>query len=53
MNNEQSTQPKPYTITEHGSLGVLALGHIGIKLWKKAIQEAKEKRNNTQDNHAK
>jgi hypothetical protein len=44
---EKSHKPveqKEYVVTEHGSLGLLALGHIGIRLWKKAVQEAKNKK---------
>ena len=33
-------KPIPYKITPAGSLGVLALGHVGIDAWR----EAKKKR---------
>ena len=29
---------KEYTITPQGSLGLLALGHVGIKRWKEVEQ---------------
>lgn len=43
--SNNSPEQKEYIVTEHGSLGLLALGHIGIRLWKKAVQEAKNKKN--------
>jgi len=33
-----------YKVTPQGSLGLLALGHIGVKAWRNAIQEAKKER---------
>jgi hypothetical protein len=38
---------KEYTITSQGSLGLLALGHIGIKKWKEVL--ANEKLNKSSD----
>lgn len=34
---------KEYKITPQGSLGLLALGHIGLRMWRKEIEKAKEK----------
>jgi hypothetical protein len=34
---------KEYKITTQGSLGLLALGHIGLRLWRQEIEKAKEK----------
>ncbi|MEN9303991.1 MAG: hypothetical protein RL264_2420 [Bacteroidota bacterium] len=34
---------KEHKIGHHGSLGALALGHIGLRAWRKAIQEEKER----------
>ena len=33
---------KEYKITPQGSLGMLALGHIGLRLWRQEIEKAKE-----------
>ena len=34
-----------YNVTPHGSLGLLALGDIGIKLWRDAVRDnSKNKR---------
>jgi hypothetical protein len=32
---------KEYTITPQGSLGLLALGHVGIKRWKEVVAQEK------------
>jgi hypothetical protein len=34
---------KEYKITPQGSLGILALGHIGLRLWRQEIEKTKEK----------
>lgn len=34
---------REYKMTHHGSIGVLALGHIGIRQWRKAVQAEKER----------
>lgn len=36
----------PYKITEKGSLGLLALGDIGLRTWREVKKEAQQKRNN-------
>lgn len=45
---------KEYKITPQGSLGLLALGHVGLRLWRQEIEKAKEKQANhpkeTKDN---
>jgi hypothetical protein len=31
-----------YKITPQGSLGILALGHIGLRLWRQEIEKSKQ-----------
>jgi hypothetical protein len=38
---------KTYKITKQGSLGLLALGHIGLKQWRKVVEEEKIKEQQT------
>lgn len=33
---------KEYKITPQGSLGLLALGHVGLRLWRKEIEKNKQ-----------
>lgn len=33
---------KEYKITPQGSLGLLALGHIGLRLWRQEIEKNKQ-----------
>lgn len=42
--------PKEYKITEHGSLGLLALGHIGLKKWREVVELEKKKREEEKKN---
>ena len=35
MEKKQQLQPLPYKITPEGSLGVLALGDVGVSEWRK------------------
>lgn len=46
-NNNEKKISQPVEITTDGSLGILALGAVGIKAWKKkrAEQESTEKKN--------
>ncbi len=46
-----SKNKKPnYTVTAQGSLGLLALGDIGIQLWREAVKENREtKKVNSKD----
>jgi hypothetical protein len=50
---------KEYNITPQGSLGLLALGHIGIQKWREAIkaqnkiQESTDKNEKEQNNEKK
>jgi hypothetical protein len=46
-----SKNKKPnYTVTAQGSLGLLALGDLGIQLWRDAIKENREnKKVNSKD----
>ena len=37
------TNPLTYKITPQGSLGVLALGDVGVQAWRKAKTENEEK----------
>ncbi len=41
---------KPFTVPPGGTLGVLALGSIGVRAWKKAREEYFEKQKNEQKN---
>ncbi len=34
---------KPFTVPPGGSLGILALGNVGVRAWKKAKKEWEEK----------
>jgi hypothetical protein len=34
---------KEYKLTSQGSLGLLALGHIGLRLWRQEIEKTKER----------
>lgn len=34
---------KPFTVPPGGTLGILALGNVGIRAWKKAKLEAEKK----------
>lgn len=33
---------KDYKVTHEGSLGILALGSVGLKLWRQAVEENKK-----------
>ncbi len=35
---------KEYIITPQGSLGILALGHLGIRKWREVVQLEKNKK---------
>jgi hypothetical protein len=35
---------KEYIVTAQGSLGILALGHLGIRKWREVVQFEKEKK---------
>lgn len=35
-----------YTVTPQGSLGLLALGHIGLIKWREAIENSKSTKQN-------
>jgi hypothetical protein len=35
---------KEYKITAQGSLGILALGHIGLRKWRAVVAEGNKKR---------
>ena len=49
MKKEKDTKVKEYEVPALGSLGLLALGDIGLKLWreKRNSEEEKEKKENT------
>ena len=44
---------KEYKITSQGSLGLLALGHIGIRKWREAIEQEKNETRNSAKNNVK
>ena len=44
---------KPYEVTPGGSLGLLALGNIGVRAWKKAASEYNKKDNKKASQHEK
>ena len=44
-NKPGSNQPAAYEVSAEGSLGLLALGAIGIKAWRKKREEAKSSNN--------
>lgn len=35
---------KEYKITPQGSLGILALGHIGLRLWREKVKQEQTKK---------
>ncbi len=35
---------KEYIVTPQGSLGILALGHLGIRKWREVVQLEKDKK---------
>lgn len=41
---------KEYIVTPQGSLGLLALGHIGIKKWREAINANKKNQDSKKTN---
>jgi hypothetical protein len=41
---------KEYKITEQGSLGLLALGHIGLRKWREVVKQEKLKREEAKKN---
>ncbi|WP_156115592.1 hypothetical protein [Psychroserpens sp. Hel_I_66] len=41
---KKKLENKPFEITEKGSLGLLALGDIGLRAWRKFKKEAREKK---------
>ncbi len=47
-----SKQPekKEFKVTHEGSLGVLALGAVGLKLWRQAVEENKKAKKSKADN---
>ncbi len=41
-----------YTVTPQGSLGLLALGDVGIKLWREAVVKSpKKNKDNPKEQH--
>ncbi|MDF2438119.1 MAG: hypothetical protein K0Q95_2495 [Bacteroidota bacterium] len=43
IKNSDEELPKNYEVTAQGSLGLLALGAVGIKAWRKKRKEEEEK----------
>jgi hypothetical protein len=35
---------KEYNVTPQGSLGILALGHIGLRKWREVVKKEKAKK---------
>lgn len=46
---DEKLKRKPIEITEIGSLGLLALGDIGLRAWREVKKEAKLKRKNEKE----
>lgn len=40
---KKKDKSKEYTLTPQGSLGILALGSVGIRKWREEIQKALKK----------
>ena len=40
---------KEYIITPQGSIGILALGHVGIRKWREIVQQEKDKKEKYQN----
>jgi len=40
---------KDYIVTPQGSLGILALGHLGIRKWREIVQKEKDKKEKNQN----
>jgi hypothetical protein len=38
-----------YIVTPQGSLGILALGHVGIRKWREIVQKEKDKKEKNQN----
>jgi hypothetical protein len=43
-NSDSSVLPQNYEVTSQGSLGLLALGAVGIKAWRKKRKEEEEEK---------
>lgn len=50
MKKENDRIVKEYHIPILGSLGLLALGDIGLKMWREKLSEAEEKEKNELEN---
>lgn len=48
IHNQENTS-KEYQVTAQGSLGLLALGAVGVRKWKEALKEAAKERNQEQE----
>lgn len=46
---EEKKEPRIYKIPVQGSLGLLALGAVGIREWRKAREAAKEDNSKEED----
>lgn len=42
-----------YKVTAEGSLGLLALGSVGVKLWKEAMKKKNQTKKDKKDNDGK
>jgi hypothetical protein len=48
MNKDLKSDNLPYKIDVKGSLGLLALGDIGIRAWRDVKQKSKKENNNNE-----
>jgi hypothetical protein len=44
MSEKKKARPLQYKITQEGSLGVLAIGAVGVKAWRKFKEENGEQK---------
>lgn len=44
---------KEYKITSQGSLGLLALGHVGLRKWREVVEQEKNEIRNSAKNNVK
>jgi hypothetical protein len=46
LENHYMKKKQSYTITPQGSLGLLALGDVGVRLWREAREKSKSESDN-------
>ncbi len=47
----KTTDGKPHEVSDQGSLGLLALGYIGLRLWREKRKETQGKTNKSEDSN--